>query len=195
MSWPYTVDQFMSNYNSFSGVDISAVFEQESIGLKHIDYKITKEHAPLYTMKKPLPDLIGIGVSPLINPPLLNIEAIGHPVVAQTFKLKDHEPTDWGALLQNMGQMLQEGYGVSIDDIVSAEPQMGAPAMGALFGAQFLEASIVAHPTDPHAVIMEAQIQPVKPVEKVTVTVVIKEEKYDRLQDVLKEIFGERESE
>jgi hypothetical protein len=45
------VSQFAQGYNSFSGVDIKAVFAQKVIAeLQAISYSITREKAPLYTL-------------------------------------------------------------------------------------------------------------------------------------------------
>jgi hypothetical protein len=46
-----TGGQFAKSYNSFSGVDIKAVFNNQVIAeLQAISYSITREKAPLYTM-------------------------------------------------------------------------------------------------------------------------------------------------
>jgi len=46
-----TSSAYSRSYNSFSGVDIKAVFGNETIGeLQGISYSITREKAPIYTM-------------------------------------------------------------------------------------------------------------------------------------------------
>lgn len=48
---PPTASAFGRSYNSFSGVDIKAVFASKVIGeLQAISYSITREKAPIYTM-------------------------------------------------------------------------------------------------------------------------------------------------
>lgn len=45
------VSQFSRVYNSFSGVDIKAVFQGKTVGdLQAISYSVTREKAPIYTM-------------------------------------------------------------------------------------------------------------------------------------------------
>jgi len=47
---------FSKAYNSFSGVDIKAVFNEKPVGdLQAISYSVTREKAPLYTMGSPDP--------------------------------------------------------------------------------------------------------------------------------------------
>lgn len=49
-------DYYVETYNSFSGVDIKAVFNQTIIGsLQAISYTVTREKAPIYTMGSPNP--------------------------------------------------------------------------------------------------------------------------------------------
>lgn len=49
-------NRFSRGYNSFSGVDIKAVFANTVIGeLQAISYSVTREKAPLYTMGSPDP--------------------------------------------------------------------------------------------------------------------------------------------
>ena len=44
-------NEYSKSYNSFSGIDISAVFKDVTIGsLQGISYSITREKAPIYTM-------------------------------------------------------------------------------------------------------------------------------------------------
>lgn len=51
-----TASNFAASYNSFSGVDIKAVFANKVIGeLQAISYSITREKAPIYTMGSPDP--------------------------------------------------------------------------------------------------------------------------------------------
>lgn len=46
-----TVSEYQKSYNSFSGVDIKAVFGNKVVGtLQAISYSISREKAPLYTM-------------------------------------------------------------------------------------------------------------------------------------------------
>lgn len=50
------------SYNSFSGIDIKAVFNNVTIGeLQAISYSITREKAPIYTMGSPDPRAFGRG--------------------------------------------------------------------------------------------------------------------------------------
>jgi hypothetical protein len=50
------VSNFVRGYNSFSGVDIKAVFGGKSIGsLQGISYSVSREKAPVYTMGSPDP--------------------------------------------------------------------------------------------------------------------------------------------
>lgn len=50
------VSNFTRGYNSFSGVDIKAVFAGKSIGsLQGISYSVSREKAPIYTMGSPDP--------------------------------------------------------------------------------------------------------------------------------------------
>jgi len=45
------VSQYLASYNSFSGVDIKAVFGNKPVGsLQAISYSITREKAPIFTM-------------------------------------------------------------------------------------------------------------------------------------------------
>lgn len=49
-------DQYVQTYNSFSGVDIRAVFNEIVIGsLQAISVSVTREKAPIYTMGSPNP--------------------------------------------------------------------------------------------------------------------------------------------
>lgn len=51
-----TSSQFTKSYNSFSGVDIRAVFGSKVIGtLQGISWSVTREKAPIYTMGDPDP--------------------------------------------------------------------------------------------------------------------------------------------
>jgi hypothetical protein len=50
------MSEFTRGYNSFSGVDIKAVFAGKSIGsLQGISYSVSREKAPIYTMGSPDP--------------------------------------------------------------------------------------------------------------------------------------------
>lgn len=50
------VSEFTRGYNSFSGVDIKAVFAGKAIGtLQGISYSVSREKAPIYTMGSPDP--------------------------------------------------------------------------------------------------------------------------------------------
>ncbi len=49
-----TTDSLVKSYNSFSGVDIRAVFNDKQIGeLQAVSYSVTREKAPIYTMGSP----------------------------------------------------------------------------------------------------------------------------------------------
>lgn len=55
-------DYYIQTYNSFSGVDIKAVFNEVVIGsLQAISYTVTREKAPIYCMGSPIPKAFNRG--------------------------------------------------------------------------------------------------------------------------------------
>jgi len=172
------------SYNSFSGIDIKAVFNNVAIGeLQAISYSITREKAPLYTMGSADPRAFSRGKRGIagtliflmfdrhallgslsgskfqsdvddIDPKAQNAttlaartvanqetnqgasdQALANPWYADQippFDITLAAANEYGALA-NMAiygvEILNEGYGVSIDDIVS-EQQMTYVARG-----------------------------------------------------------------
>ena len=57
-----TTDSLVKSYNSFSGCDIRAVFQDKQIGeLQAISYSVTREKAPIYCMGSPDPKAFNRG--------------------------------------------------------------------------------------------------------------------------------------
>ena len=86
--------KFTRGYNSFSGVDIKAVFGTKAIGtLQGISYSISREKAPIYTMGSPDPRAFARGKRGIAGS-LVFIQFDTEPLIEEMSNLKFLSDTD-----------------------------------------------------------------------------------------------------
>ena len=84
-----TQSNFTRGYNSFSGVDIRAVFGNKAIGsLQGISYSITREKAPIYTMGSADPRAFARGKRGIAGS-LVFIQFDGEPLMEELAPISD----------------------------------------------------------------------------------------------------------